>query len=112
MKILLICLNEQPQLCDVPHQLSVFQGLVGGHIETVEPFDDNVVIVCDESGRINGKPVNRVVNDHMDICGDFFLCGHDGYGLTDFPVRLLDKYRSLFEIENSPNKPYPVEMCN
>ena len=98
MKILLIRAKENPVLRDVPHHLSIFQQLVGGRIEVVEPFDDPVVLVCDESGRNNGKPVNRVINDHMDICGDFFLCGHDGEGLSNFPVELASKYISLFSL--------------
>ena len=96
MIILLIRDKENPVLRDVPHNLYVFQQLVGGKIEVVEPFSDNVILVCDESGRNNGKPVNRIINDHMDICGDFFLCGHDGEGLTDIPSELIEKYRSRF----------------
>ena len=98
MKILLIRAKENPVLRDVPHQLSIFQQLVGGRIEVVEPFEDNVILVCDESGRNNGKPINRVINDHMDVCGDFFLCGHDGDGLSDFPAELVPKYISLFSL--------------
>ena len=98
MKILLIRAKENPVLRDVPHQLSIFQRLVGGRIEVVEPFEDNVILVCDESGRNNGKPINRVINDHMDVCGDFFLRGHDGEGLSDFPVELAQKYISLFSL--------------
>ena len=98
MIIMLIRIMEKPVLRDVPHQLSVFQQLVGGKIEVVEAFDDSVVLVCDESGRNNGKPINRVINEHIDICGDFFLCGHDGEGLSDFPVELVPKYFSLFSL--------------
>ena len=98
MKILLIRNKENPVLRDVPHNLYVFQQLVGGKIEVVEPFEDNVVLVCDESGRNNGKPINRVINDHMDVCGDFFLCGHDGEGLSDFPANLVEQYTSQFTL--------------
>ena len=98
MKILLIRDKENPVLRDVPHDLYMFQQLVGGKIEVVEPFSDNVILVCDESGRNNGKPVNRVINDHMDICGDFFLCGHDGEGLSDIPMDMIEKYYSRFTL--------------
>lgn len=98
MRILVVHKGNNPVIRDVPHSLSVFQSLVGGKIEIVEPFTDNVVIVCDESGRINGKPVNRIINDKMDICGDFFLCGHDGEGLTDFPVDLVEAYKMKFSL--------------
>ena len=90
MRILVVRKDDNPVIRNVPHSLSVFQTLVGGRIEVVEPFENNVVLVCDESGRINGKPINRIINDNMDICGDFFLCGHDGEGLTDFPEDMVE----------------------
>lgn len=98
MKILLIRDKANPVLRCVPHDLYIFQQLVGGRIEVVEPFDDDIVLVCDESGRNNGKAVNRVINDHMDICGDFFLCGHDNEGLSDIPIELLEKYYTRFRL--------------
>ena len=98
MRIIIIRNNVNPVLCNVPHSLTVFQQIVGGKIEVVEPFPDNVVLVCDESGRNNGKPVNRVIDDSMDICGDFFLCGHDGEGLSDFPEDLVEWYMARFKL--------------
>ncbi len=53
---------------NIPHTLSDMQALVGGMIEIVEPFDDpDVVLVCDECGRNDGKPVNRVINEKIDM---------------------------------------------
>ena len=98
MRIIIIRNNVNPVLCNVPHSLTIFQQIVGGKIEVVEPFPDNVVLVCDESGRNNGKPINRVIDDSMDICGDFFLCGHDGEGLSDFPEDLVEWYMARFKL--------------
>ena len=98
MRIIIVRCNENPVLRNVPHSLTIFQQIVGGKIEVVEPFPDNVVLVCDESGRNNGKPVNRVIDDSMDICGDFFLCGHDGEGLSDFPEDLVEWYMARFKL--------------
>ena len=98
MRIIVVRHNENPVLRNVPHCLAIFQQIVGGKIEVVEPFPDNVVLVCDESGRNNGKPVNRVIDDSMDICGDFFLCGHDGEGLSDFPEDLVEWYMARFKL--------------
>ena len=98
MRIIVVRYNENPVLRNVPHNLTIFQQIVGGKIEVVEPFPDNVVLVCDESGRNNGKPVNRVIDDSMDICGDFFLCGHDGEGLSDLPEDLVEWYMARFKL--------------
>ena len=98
MKIIVVRYDENPTLRNVPHNLAIFQQIVGGRIEVVEPFPDNVVLVCDESSRNNGKPINRVIDDSMDICGDFFLCGHDGEGLSDFPEDLIEWYMARFKL--------------
>jgi len=98
MRIIVVRYNEHPVLRNIPHSLAIFQQIVGGRIEVVEPFPDNVVLVCDESGRNNGKPINRVIDDSMDICGDCFLCGHDGEGLSDFPVDLVEWYMARFRL--------------
>lgn len=98
MRIIVVRYNENPVLRNVPHSLTIFQQIVSGRIEVVEPFPDNVVLVCDESGRNNGKPINRVIDDSMDICGDFFLCGHDSEGLSDFPEDLVERYMARFRL--------------
>jgi len=98
MRIIVVRYNENPVLRNVSHSLAIFQQIVGGRIEVVEPFPDNVVLVCDESGRNNGKPINRVIDDSMDICGDCFLCGHDGEGLSDFPEDLVEWYMARFRL--------------
>ena len=98
MRIIVVRYNDNPVLRNIPHSLAIFQQIVGGRIEVVEPFPDNVVLVCDESGRNNGKPINRVIDDSMDICGVFFLCGHDGEGLSDFPEDLVEWYMARFRL--------------
>ena len=98
MKIILVKTGGFPCIMDVPHELASLQALVGGNIEVVEPFDDNVILVCNECGRNDGLPVNRVINSNMDICGDFFLCGQDEYGLSDFPEEKITLYLNRFQL--------------
>ena len=86
---------------DIPHTLSEMQTLVGRRIEVVEPFSDNIVLVCDENGRNAGKPVCRVINDAMDICGSFFLCGENNGDLCSIPEPLIFKYASQFRLNRT-----------
>ncbi len=112
MRVLLVCCEKEPRILYVPHELSELQRLVGGMIEVVEPFDDDIALVCDENGRSNGKPVNRIISDHMDVCGDFFLCGYGETGLEDMPEAKAFKYAAMFSIsypENHPQKPTAVK---
>ena len=90
----------EPRIVDIPHTLSDMQALVGGMIEIVEPFDDpDIVLVCDECGRNGNKPVNRMINREMDVCGNFFICGHDGENLCSIPEPMAFKYASMFRLK-------------
>lgn len=100
MRVMMIRINQNPQIISIEHDLKTFQALVGGMIEVVEPFQDDVVIVCDENGRSTGKPINRTINEKMDICGDFFLCGQDDDALADFPLEKVFKYNAMFHLPN------------
>lgn len=99
MQIMMVRTMSNPETIDVNHDLQTFQRLVGGMIEVVEPFqDDDVVLVCDESGRNKGKAVNRIINERMDICGDFFLCGQQDDQLCDFPMEKEYYYNAMFHL--------------
>ena len=98
MRIILVRAGRNPVIRNIPHDLYVFQQIVGGHIEVVEPFPDDTAFICDESGRNKGLPVNRQISENVDICGDFFICGHDGEGLTDLPIEKVDKYLHMFSL--------------
>ena len=103
MRVIYVELGIDPKLISIPHTLSDMQSLVGGMIEVVEPFDDSdVVLVCDECGRNEGKSINRIVNDKMNICGSFFVCGHDGENLCSIPEPKIFKYVSMFRLDGNP----------
>lgn len=56
------------------------QAMVGGDIEVTYPFEDEVAIILNESGKINGLPLNRAIytedGDMQDIyAGDFWWLG-------------------------------------
>ena len=38
----LVCSEKEPRIVNVPHELPELQRLVGGMIEVVEPFDDDI----------------------------------------------------------------------
>ena len=93
---------KDPRIVQIQHTLTHLQALVGGMIEVVEAFDDqDVVIVCDECGRNDGKSVNRVINDRIDNCGSFFICGYNDSALCSIPEPKLFKYFSMFRIDKN-----------
>ena len=101
MQVMLIRNKSNPVMIDVHHDLLSFQHLVDGMIEVVEPFqDDAVVLVCDENARDKGKAVNRIIDNKMDVCGDFFLCGQKDDQLCDFPADKEYYYNAMFHLPN------------
>ena len=99
MRVIYVEPDLAPRIVNIPHTLADMQALVGGMIEIVEPFDDpDVVLVCDECGRNVSKPIIRVINDEMNICGSFFVCGLDGENLCSIPESKIFKYVSMFRL--------------
>ena len=47
----------QPEPRDIPNALEELQATIGGYIETVTIATD-VVIICNEEGRLQGLPHN------------------------------------------------------
>lgn len=79
LQVLLIRPGEEPKVVEISDELSAMQQLVGGYIQEIMPFDDDVALVCNEEGKMMGHPLNRAIRDEegeiMDIiAGDFFLC--------------------------------------
>lgn len=73
---------ERPEVSDFDSELHSLQEKVGGYIEELCPFDDNVAIICNEEGKLNGLPFNRAVFDEdgriIDvIVGNFLIVGTD-----------------------------------
>lgn len=60
---------------NLPISLKILQEQVGGYIEVV-PFEDNIVIVCDEEGRLKGKPYTATVRG-IDFVGTIVFLGAD-----------------------------------
>ena len=70
-------------------------------IQTFYPFEDMVVIVCDDEGKINGSRPNRAVYGEdgkmMDIiCGRFFICDCSTESFRSLPPDMMDKYKKMF----------------
>jgi hypothetical protein len=85
-----------PRRADIPHTLRDMQQTVGGYIEIIRPFDDPVVLVCDEEGKLKGYELNRYIAGKDIIAGTFFICGLGAEDFTDLPDDLAEKYERLF----------------
>ena len=103
IKVVLVEPNEKAMVTEIENTLENFQKIVGGYIECIYPFEDNVGLICNEEGKLIGLEPNRVLRDDngnaVDIIfGTFIITGltEDDFGsLTDEQTEYyLDIFRA------------------
>ena len=97
MQVVVVEPEKKPIVQDIDAGLESMQKIVGGPIEAVYPFDEPVVLICNEEGKLLNLPLNRALRDDAGevydiISGTFFLCAaptdSDHFaGLTDQHVK-------------------------
>lgn len=108
MQVLTVEPGRYPVLTEIREDLASMQDAVGGNIEAVYPFSDDVALVCNEEGKLNGLPLNRSLKDGSGriydiIAGTFFLCGLSPDNFASLSPELAEKYEKHF---HSPEKFY------
>ena len=101
MKVIIVEPNEKARIAEIDNSLETLQSIVGGYIECIYPFDDNVGIICNEEGKLIGLDPNRALKDDEGniydiIFGTFIVAGltEDDFGsLTD---EQAEKYLAEF----------------
>lgn len=104
MKIKVIILEpmKEAYLGEIDNDLRSMQKAVGGRIEVIFPFENEVGLIVNEEGKINGLQLNRAIFDSdgkiIDIiAGTSFLCdcsGEEMQGLSDEHVKTyLERFR-------------------
>lgn len=89
LKVLIVEPMKEPYPAEVENTLEGLQRAVGGYIEAVY-LEDNVVLVCNEEGKLIGLPGNRSFGNDI-IAGTFFVVGSNDDG--DFVSLTEDKIR-------------------
>ena len=92
-----------PYMKEIGSELESLQATVGGGlIQAIYPFEDQVALVCNEEGKINGMTLNRTVygdeGQMLDIiAGPFFICGLSEDSFGSLSPELAEKYSNLFQ---------------
>ena len=77
LRCLLVEPYKLPEVIEINNTLEDKQKIVGGYIECAYlPNDEEVVIICNEEGKINGLQLNRDIG-HDIIAGPFLIVGDD-----------------------------------
>ncbi len=82
--------------------LKEMQAIVGGHLQAVYPFRDEVALVCNEEGKHLDLPYNRpLTNDrgipYDIICGTFFLAGVGAEDFVSLTEAQINKFSALYD---------------
>ena len=101
IKVVLCEPGRMARYVKIGTDLEDLQKIVGGMIETYYPFEEQVCIVCNDEGKINGMRPNRAIydDDHniQDIIfGPFFICDCSGPNFGSLTDQQLDYYGHLF----------------
>ena len=105
ISVLLVEPNKYPKMIEIDDTLEAMQAVVGGDIEEYMPFEDEVAIICNEEGKVNGLTPNRAVYEENSremldiICGKFFItyAPFDAERFQSLPPDLAEKYREKFK---------------
>jgi hypothetical protein len=103
IRILIVEPGKAPYAAEIPAGLAALQEKVEGLIQALYPFDDPVVVIANDEGKLLGLPWNRPLFDEdgniYDILvGTFLVVGltEDDFGsLSD---ELIQKYTEVFRM--------------
>lgn len=107
IKVLLVEPNKYPKIIEIEDRLEAMQEVVGGYIEEYMPFDDEVAIICNGEGKMNGAVLNRAIYSESNekkemieiVCGSFFICYApiESEKFLSLPEDLAKKYQTKFK---------------
>ena len=112
LRVILLKPNEAAEIVEIEDDLESMQELVGGLIEPYDPFYsetdpryENVILVCNEEGKLRQLPPSRAIVDEdghvMDvIAGPFFLCYApiESERFLSMPPDLEKEFRKKYEL--------------
>ena len=101
MTVLLVEPEKHPQVVEIGSDLKSLQNAVGGMIEAVYPFEENVGLIVNEEGKLSGLPLNRALKDEngevLDVmAGTFLVTGLSEEGFCSLTKEQTEKFEKEF----------------
>jgi len=107
IKVVSVPVGKRAYVKEIDRGLKSLQNEVGGLIQLLYPFEDEIALICNDEGKLQGLPLNRALK--MDgisgaqiydiIAGDFLVAfaPSDGENFESLPDKLLQKYLDMFK---------------
>lgn len=101
IKVVLLKPGRPAAIIEIDSTLNSMQKIVGGYIEAVYPFDEQVCIVCNEEGKLNGLPLNRALRIDEKVfdivAGTCFVCAYSDGNFCSLSKEQQERYKKMFE---------------
>lgn len=102
IKVLVIEPKKKPYTKWIENTLKSLQGEVGGIIQTVYPWEDEVAIVTDDEAKLKDKPLNRALLDEDGgfydiIASTFIIVGLAEESFCSLTDEQTEKFAGMFE---------------
>lgn len=99
--VLVVEPGKAPHVKEIKPVLKSLQKKVGGFIEAVYPFPEPVAIVCNETAKLDGLPLNRALRDDAGeiydiIAGTFLVVGLTEEDFSSLTQAQIEKYTKQF----------------
>ena len=101
IRVLYVQPGKYPEERTIPNTLRALQELVGGDIECCRPWRDSVCVICNDSGKIDGLPPNRLYGHTDFLAGSFVVCGNGGEDFISLTDRQVFLYERLYHMANT-----------
>ena len=110
ISVLLVEPGKYPRMIEIEDSLEAMQRVVGGDIEEFMPYEDEIAIICNEEGKMNGMLPNRAIYSEPEgakrremvdiIFGQFFICYApvESEKYLGLPKELAQKYAAQFKL--------------
>lgn len=102
IKVVLVEPNKKAVVAEIGASIKDMQAAVGGLIQVIYPFEEEVALICNEEGKLLQLPANRGVRmdgeeDIFDIiCGTFFIAGCNGEKFGSLSEKQITKYQHKY----------------
>lgn len=97
MKAILKKVGRDAEILEIENEFKALQETVGENIRVL-PFMEDVILMCDEEGRIKEKAPNFTMHVFGEIVGDVLFVGNAGEGFrgltekeTDMVIKMMNQ---------------------
>lgn len=117
MRVVLLEPGKMARVADIGTSLEDMQRTVEGYIEAYYPFDEDVCIVCNEEGKLQGLQLNRAIREpdvieemsYSDLRREFCKAEEAGRHITGYIVFTEDSFDKKY---SEAERTYAVSSDN